>query len=48
MLLDLNISGYTFLCSFLCGDLVIGFVNYNYFVRGAKTKGHVLDVDIVQ
>jgi hypothetical protein len=35
---DLNISGYTFLCSFLHGDLIIGFANYNGFVRGPKTK----------
>jgi hypothetical protein len=45
---DLNISGYTFLCSFLHGDLIIGFVNYNHFVMGAKTTGHVFDFDIVQ
>jgi hypothetical protein len=41
-------SGYTFLCSFLHGDLIIGFVNYDPFVRCVKTTGHVLDVDIVQ
>jgi hypothetical protein len=32
----------------LHGDVIIGFVNYNHFVRGAKTTGHVFDFDFVQ